>query len=553
MDERRERAVLLWSRKVGLRKRITSPVLFSKWLPLCLLGMLFIAALAWVFGQADQYGLTVDEPLQDAYGRLVLSWYHTRGQDTRFLTAFPADLYMPQHGAIFEVIVAEAEQLFGNPWHTRAIVNGLAGVVGVAAVALCGFELGGWWVALLAALSLWLYPRYFGAVFNNSKDIPFAAAMTLALWAVLLLARNWDMKRKYLIHSVHAGFFIGAAAAIRVTAVLWYPTLALLLVGWWIQAGRAIVKAGQWRALLRKQATAAGIMLAVSLVTMVALWPYLTLNPLSNLYDSIMVMRQYPWNGDVLFGGQIYPAASIPSIYAPAWLVIGSPPALVIFALIGAVVIGMQLMRRRVVGANIGVVALALLVPLGIIVVFHVTLYDALRQVLFLVPPLILLAVYGFTRLFRYLARKQRKLLAAALVLVVLASQAQVVQAMADLHPYEYIYFSPLVGGVPGASLQYDADYWGICTRPAAEWLAQEYQRYTDHASPTVASPIIEQVQPYLPATFRVDASSPDFYISSTRSGQDQQFPSYVVIHKEVIQGYVACVVKARYPPGLSS
>lgn len=551
--ERRERAVVLWSRKVRFQKLIGLG-LFSAWVPRCLLGMLFAAALIWVFGQAGQYGLTIDEPLQDAYGRLALSWYQTQGKDASFLTAFPAKLYMPQHGAIFEVVVAEAQQLFGDPWHTRAVVNGLAGVAGVIAIALCGFELGGWWAALLAALSLWLYPRYFGAIFNNSKDIPFAAAMTLTLWAVLLLVRNWNLKRKYIIHSIHVGFFIGLAAALRVTAVLWYPILALLLVGWWMQAGRAMWKEKQWLAQFGKQAVAAGVVAAVSLVTMIALWPYVALHPLHNFYNSIQVMSQYPWNGHVLFGGQEYPAASLPRIYAPVWLVIGSPPALVVFALIGGLIVSVRLIKRRVVDAPISVVALMLLVSLGVIVAFHVTLYDALRQFLFLVPPLILLAVYGFMRLFTCLARKQQKLLVTALVLLVLASQAQVVKAMSDLHPYEYIYFSPLVGGVPGADGQYDMDYWGICTKPAAEWLAQHYQEYTDQASPTVASPYIEQVAPYLPATFHANNQkrNPDFYIASTRFGLDQRFPSYSVIHQEVIQGYVACVVKFRNASNIS-
>lgn len=528
--------------KVHFPAGIISPGLGNKWLPLCLLGLLCAAMVAWVLSQADQYGVTFDEPLQDAYGRLVLSWYQTRGGNTSFLTAFPANLYMPQHGPLFEMLVAEAQQLFGNPLHTRAVINGLAGV---AAIGLCGFELSGWWGALLASLLLWLYPRYLGAIFNNSKDVPFAAAMTLTLWAALLLVRHWNMPRKYLIHSVHVGFFLGLAAAIRVTAFLWYPTLALLLVGYWMYAGRALVKAGQVRAALGKQALASAVIVLVSLVTTVALWPYVLLNPLPHFYDAITVMQHYPWNGEVLFGGQLYPAANLPSSYALVWLVIGSPPMLVALALLGGLTVIVRLTRRRV-DANIAVVALALLVPLGIIAAFHVTLYDALRQVLFLIPPLILLAVYGLVHLFTYLVQKQRKLLAAALALVVLAAQVQVVQAMAEQHPYEYLYFSPLVGGVAGASAQYDADYWGICTKPAAEWLAQHYRQYSDQASPSIDSPIIEQVQPYLPPTFRVDENSPDFYISSTRPGMEQSFPTYTVIHREVVQGYVACVVKAR-------
>src|SRR5947207_1642189 len=148
---------------------------FSHILPICLLVVLLGIALVTVFMQADQFGITIDEPLQDQYGRSTLAWYESMGRDTSFLTSYPASDFQPQHGSAFETLVAAAQQVFEHQWYTRAVVTGLAGVVGVVAIALCGLELGGWWTALLAALSLWLYPRFFGAIFNNSKDIAFAS------------------------------------------------------------------------------------------------------------------------------------------------------------------------------------------------------------------------------------------------------------------------------------------------------------------------------------------------------------------------------------------
>src|SRR6266566_280102 len=166
-----------------------------KILPLLLLVIFLVIMLVTVFVQADQYGITIDEPGENTYGQLVWSWYATLGRDTSFLT-FHTYSDIQDHGVIFNVIVAEAQHIFGGQWHTRAVVTGLAGVVGVLAIALCGFELAGWWGALLAALTLWLYPRYFGAIFNNSKDIPFASAYVLVLWAVLLLVRYWGNTRR---------------------------------------------------------------------------------------------------------------------------------------------------------------------------------------------------------------------------------------------------------------------------------------------------------------------------------------------------------------------
>jgi hypothetical protein len=38
-------------------------------------------------------------------------------------------------------------------------------------------------------------------------------------------------------------------------------------------------------------------------------------------------------------------------------------------------------------------------------------------------------------------------------------------------HPFGYTYFTPLLGGLKGASRLFDTDYWGLSARYAAEWL----------------------------------------------------------------------------------
>ncbi len=518
-------------------------------LPFSLLALLLASACVSVFVHADSYGITVDEPLQDAYGRSVLAWYQTLGHDQRFMYEAKGS-HMPEHGAIFEVIVALAQQTFGHPWHTRAVVTGLAGVVGVLAMALCGYELGGWWAALLAAWGLWLYPRFFGAIFNNSKDIPFTSATALVMWAMLLLVRQWEMNVGYLIrNSVLVGFLIGFAIAIRITALFWYPVLLLLLVGWWICDG--------WRAWqecrivknLAKQACAILLIVAVSCVTIMALWPYIALNPWHNFYHSYLINSQYPFRGAVLFAGHWYPDGRVPQSYVPIWLVIGSPPAVVILAAIGSLGLCLKLLKGKAIQRSMVVIALALLFPCGLLIALHPTFYDGMRQFLFLVPALILLAIDGLISLTRSLAHKKQTLAVIGLVLVVLAAQVQVIKDMQALYPYEYMYFSPFIGGVPGASRLYEMDYWGVCNKPAAQWLAQNYRQYTPRPFPTVmGSYRDQQVTPYLPDVFKIDHRHPDFYFSVTRFGLENHFPSYKIIHTEGLQGYVACVIKLKPP-----
>jgi hypothetical protein len=524
-------------------------------LPISLLVALLGTALITVFMQAGQYGITIDEPIQDQYGRSTLAWYESMGKDISFLTSYPASDFQPQHGAAFETLVAAAQQVFGHQWYTRAVVNGLAGVVGVVAIALCGLELGGWWMALLAALSLWLYPRFFGAIFNNSKDIPFASAYVLVLWSVLLLVRHWGDRRRSLLMSILVGVLVGIAVSVRVNAVVWYAMLGLLLLGWWVRYGLSAWREHTVMTHLVQQLLVALIIGGTSLATMIVCWPYVTLNPLHNLYDAIVVMVKYPWNDQpVLFAGQMYRTLTLPRRYAPTWLVIGSPPAVVIYACAGGIVVCIELIRHKMIKAPIAVICLALLFPLGLIVGLHATVFDTMRHFLFVIPPLLLLAVYGFMRVLTFLAYHKQKLIVTGLVVLSLVAQIQVIKDMQDLHPYEYMYFSPLIGGVAGANGKYEMDYWGICNKPAGEWLAQNYTKYTGKQSPTVKAPYITQLMPYLPGTFHESAPGvkPDFYVSITRWGLDKQFPSYKTIHTEGVEGYVACVVKVN-PVSVSS
>ena len=527
-------------------------VSLSKSLPLLLLGGLLLTGLITVFIQADNYGISRDEPTQDRYGQAVLQWYLTLDKDRSFLTVFQSDAHMPEHGGFFDAIIAAVQDEFppADHWHVRRIITALSGLVGIVAIALCGYELGGYWIAFLAALGLWLYPRYYGAIYNNPKDIPAAVTMTFILWAALLLSKQWDQQMRFIRNSILVGFCIGLAASIRVNAVIWYAILSLLLIVWWLLHGKRVWQEKSVRAELVKQGIAASIIGTTSLLTMMVFWPYIFLNPFVNLYHSIKVLSQYPWNGPVLYDGVVYGATRLPGTYAPHWLFIASPPALVGFALLGAGIAYALSIKKRLIDPKIAIVMLAFIIPLGAMVGLRSVLYDGLRQFLFLVPPVILIAVYGFVQTVTYLAHKQQKIVrlaAAGLVTITLASYVLVIKDMVDLSPFEYMYFSPVIGGVSGANGKFDMDYWATCSTQASEWLAQNYQHYTRKSAPTVGEkPSMAQITPVLPSTFHEDDTHPDFYIASTGDNYDQGFPTYTAIHIVAAEGIPLCVVKVN-------
>jgi hypothetical protein len=541
-------------------------------LPLLLLGALLLASLLAIFLRTDQYGITIDEPLREDVGRALLRWYTTLGRDSSYFTKFSDGLHEPEHGGIFDAFITLVQfhvLPFLDHWLVRHLVTALVGWLGLGAIALCGYELGGGWVAFAAALGLWLYPRYEGAIYNNPKDVPATVTMLVLLWATLLLVKQWDSGKHVWRNGLLVGCSLGVAIAIRANAALWVAVLAALLGGWWLAHGRGVWQERRLRAEATRQGLSAAIIGVSSLLTTMALWPYVLINPL-NLIRALQVLSHYPFEGSVLYDGSLYPATQLPRGYAPVWLVIGSPPILLLLALLGLGLFLAAAVRARRVDAPLAVVALAFAVPWSTILLLHAVLYDGLRHFLFLIPPLLLFAAWGLVRtvsllttlaqrgeaIFRARQQMAMRVVAASLLLVTLGSYALVARDMADLAPYEYAYFSPLVGGLPGASGRFDIDYWATCTRASAEWLAQHYREYTGKSAPSVMTPYPrQQITPFLPQTFQAqiydsdlpqDLMQPDFYLSPTRVQYDQLFSGYTVIHVVAAQDVPLCVVKVN-------
>jgi hypothetical protein len=93
-------------------------------------------------------------------------------------------------------------------------------------------------------------------------------------------------------------------------------------------------------------------------------------------------------------------------------------------------------------------------------------LYDTARQMLFCLTPIFIFAsraIDGFLR------RVRGRLAQAGILLAVVAPGLLGIYL---LHPYEYIYYNELVGGVSGAKGRFELDYWATSYREAMDYLS---------------------------------------------------------------------------------
>jgi hypothetical protein len=110
----------------------------------------------------------------------------------------------------------------------------------------------------------------------------------------------------------------------------------------------------------------------------------------------------------------------------------------------------------------------AVIVPLVCIFVVHPPFYDGFRHVLFMVPLILMLLYFGFISALKELHGGVR----GALVFLAFVGFMQAVLSMRALHPYEYVYYNPLVK----PSGAFELDYWGTSFREMAQRL-NEYAR----------------------------------------------------------------------------
>ena len=130
------------------------------------------------------YGLGWDDYTHAQYGDLVLSLYTSGFRDTRALSF--VNLYL--YGGGFDMAAAAvAKVLPFDLFETRRLMGAAVGLIGLIATWRIARRIGGPLAGLLALALLATCPLYYGHMFINPKDGPFAAAMAIFLLGLVSL------------------------------------------------------------------------------------------------------------------------------------------------------------------------------------------------------------------------------------------------------------------------------------------------------------------------------------------------------------------------------
>jgi hypothetical protein len=371
--------------------------------------------------------------------------------------------------------------------------------------------------ALMAVAMLALTPLMYGHSFINPKDAPLA---WLLVWVMYYACRAISEGEPSRNTVVGLGVSLGVAVGTRVMGLqsICYIAAALLLA-WIVEHWRpAAVKAPVRR-------TALALLAAVPLayVIMGVFWPWAVINPLNPILAS-EEFAHFPWDGWLLWRGEMIPATNLPRDYLPSLLLYQLSEHTLIGLALTAIAAVVAVARRRLFAdprtLQYAVVVQAALVPVAAFVILRPTIYNGMRHFLFVVPPLVILAAVGWDRLLAALARwRAARLLTGAVFVGLLTWQAL---RMIELHPYEYVAYNRVVGGVSGAAGKFELDYWDTSLAEAAHRLTAHLKKV--HAT---APPVVFicgnrlSASAFLPRSVRLtwDVEDADYFISVVPSG----------------------------------
>src|SRR4030081_3898191 len=434
------------------------------------LAIISLAAVALIASLTFRdYGLGWDDYTHAEYADLLLRMYGSGFKDTGALSF--ANLYM--YGGGFDMAAALLHKVIPlELFETRRLLGAVVGVVGLAVTCRLGRRVGGPLAGLAALLLLALCPTFYGHMFMNPKDAPFAVAMVILMLGFVRLAEEYPQPspRTILIVGLGAGLSIGSR-------ILGGLALVYVLVGFLpllleeVRTHSAREAAHRFVHVL--YVLMAGLILGY--LVMGLIWPW-SIMEAGNPFHALTYFSPFfekPWKE--MFDGALVSVPDIPWSYLPTRFALQLPEVLLGLSLAGVVGTLMSLSRTDIAPRRktiLLMLTLAATLPLVIAMVKRPALYNGIRHFIFVIPPMAVLAGTAFAWGMNWLKENRRSWQPAALAVFSFGLLLPLSE-MIRLHPYEYTHFNHIAGTVRTADNLFMLDYWGLALKQASDELRE--------------------------------------------------------------------------------
>ena len=516
------------------------------WNPASVLFLVLLCAVG--FTTAHQYGSSWDEHVRAEAGELKFNYYQNllSGNTTEAREfASRADNYPGFYDlnlAVLRRVLPFRPELTG---HLFSLTLGILGIVG--AMRLAGL-LAGPRAAFLTGLVLAITPSYYGHMFINPKDIPFAFGY---VWSIYWMTK-WIKESPARVSwrtVILTGIFIGITTATRVGGLVLFCYLGLILMlEYMLRKNASVGIPARVAGCIRTTTLPLVVVGVVAGVILAIYWPSLHSNPFAKTSGTLAAVTQYKWSMPVLFAGAYIPVNELPWHYPLKMLALKIPAGFLLTLAAGA----FFYVRSKLAKPTREdfyrelprlFIAFVILFPVAYVIIRGSTLYNGIRHLLFILPPLAVVCAISLGKLLDMAGKRSSKTrqlawLGACAYFLLTGYTAF------RLHPYQYIYYNELAGGTRIASQSYETDYWGTVYKE----LAEAFYSHLVASRPSFTRPEViinmEHVtwlfEPYLPESrslpFRVVRSQPgedDYYAASTSWAADQYYYGRPVVAVE--------------------
>lgn len=414
-------------------------------LPLLVLLLVYVLYSLLAF---RSFGITNDEPEDYLLGSFLYT--KLRADDPvlerSFVIADDGAINLTMYDRIYvAVLYAIAGEINFDTYHLLNLL--FYSIILIAAYELLLKETKSSYLSLVGPIALIVTPRLFGDVAANHKDVPFAISYFVSLVAIYLFGNKSSAKSLLML-----GLSFGLTQALRTVG---YSIHLVYLL--WLLLNQTSPVSKKSLELLSQVVVVFMIGLLIHFVTL----PYLAADPISRFVELLNNAKAFPWNGSILYLGKQVLSTTLPWHYAPIWFVITTPVLFLIYGMGSVMLIKKSKLAK--------LLWLSLVVNSVLLVISKPVLYDGVRHLLYLLPPLVMLACLSFFSLLKSKWRWKKVALSLTVINVVL-----ILVQYYLLFPFHYTYFNELVGYFPGANNRFELDYWGASYKTAVEEFNQQ-------------------------------------------------------------------------------
>ncbi len=414
--------------------------------------------LVFMLYQTRNAGISCDEILHYQHSVEVYNYFTTHGQDQSSLNT-PVS-HLKYYGQSYDNLVTfitkwlRIEDVYGF----RNLMSALAGWLAIFITAVFAVWLSGYGPGILVLLLFAVSPTFLGHSQNNLKDIPFALGYISSLFfmfRVIFSGKN-ILISDILLLLISIAFALSIrAGGLLLICYLFFFWLISLSYHFYIDGKSSLKFSGRMLIIILLISGAAFFL-------SILLWPFALQDPIKNVLGSFRIMAHFPGTFRQIFEGQNEWSDFMPWYYLPKSMLITIP-----LIVLSGLVFSFKLFKP---GKSLIYTLLffTFLFPVGYVLLAKSNLYSSWRQFLFIYPVIVLissLALYSFIDSFK------NRFLKWGIMLVPVLLSIHPVRYMIKNHPYEYLYYNQIVGGLKGAYGNYETDYYYVSQTEAAGWL----------------------------------------------------------------------------------